>query len=192
MSQLVDTAAAWAREKYSNDGRHLLQALVWLDRLAPNSREAVRLATVTHDMERAFPGPDQPKMGLDPEYYKAHAARSARIVGAWLREQGADEVLVKDVEALVLVHEDGGWPEANFVQAADSLSFLEVNVDLFLGFARSRTFTLPDVRHKFQWMHDRIQVEAARPLATPMLNAALARLDEVEAEMLASAGGSRA
>ena len=44
---------------------------------------AVRLATLTHDMERAFPGPDQPviKTLSDPEYERAHSVRSARIVG---------------------------------------------------------------------------------------------------------------
>jgi hypothetical protein len=190
MSQsLINAATQWVVEKYPYNPHHLLQSLVWLDRLAPNSRDAVRLATLTHDMERAFPGPDQPPMGLTPEYYQAHSARSARIVGAWLREQGADEGLVKDIEALVNVHEFGGWPEANLVQAADSLSFLEVNVDLFLGFARAGTFTLPDVRHKFEWMHDRIQTEAARTLATPLRDAALTRLDALAAEMTAVAGG---
>jgi hypothetical protein len=191
MSMLVDKASRWAQERYQNNGRHLLQALVWLDRIAPGSRDAVRLATVTHDMERAFPGPDQPPPALDLAYYKAHSARSARIVGAWLREQHADEAVTKDVEALILVHEFGGWPEANVLQAADSLSFLEVNVDLFLGFARAGTFSLPDVRHKFEWMHDRIQVESARPLARPLLDAALARLDVVESEMAAGVGGAR-
>jgi hypothetical protein len=187
---LIKKATRWVEENYPYNPLHLLQSLVWLDRLAPNSREAVRLATLTHDMERAVPGPDQPAIKLnDVAYYKAHSERSARIVGSWLREQGADEAVVKDVEALVLVHEFGGWPEANLVQAADSLSFLEVNIDLFLGFARSGRFTVPDIRGKFHESYDRIQVAAARPPAKPMLDNALARLDEVEAEMSRTAVG---
>src|SRR5919112_224331 len=57
---------------------------------------------------------------LDPE-----ASDATEIAAGWLREQGADPDLVAEVEALVGVHEVGGWPEADLVQAADSLSFLE-------------------------------------------------------------------
>src|SRR5262249_34531075 len=148
-------------------------------RLAPDSREAVRLATLTHDMERAFPGADQPLPSSlrDHDYYFAHCALSARIVGAWLREQGADDSLAQDVEALINGHEFGGWPEANLVQAADSISFLETNVDLFLGFAREGRYPLPDIAAKFQWMFDRIQVDDGRRLAQPFLEQALARLE---------------
>ena len=41
--------------------------------------------------------------------------------------------LIEDVEELIRVHEWGGSPDANLVQAADSLSFLETNIDLMLG-----------------------------------------------------------
>src|SRR5438067_12233229 len=118
-SALIQRATTWVVEKYPYDPRHLTQSLVWLDRLAPGSREAVRLATLTHDMERAVSGADQPlSISLnDVEYYKKHCERSARIVGAWLRDQAAAETLVADVEKLVGVHEFGGWPEANLVQA---------------------------------------------------------------------------
>ena len=130
-------------------------------------------------MERAFPGPDSPVMkGLgDAEYHAAHSERSARIVGTWLRENGAEETLVGDVEALIRVHEDGGWPEANAVQAADSLSFLTTNVDLFLGFVRSGKFSASDVKWKFDYTYERIQVPHAKELARPLLDEALARLD---------------
>jgi hypothetical protein len=183
---LIAVAERWVIEHYTTyNSRHLTQSLVWLDRLFPGSREAVRLATLTHDMERAFPGPDMPPIVQlnDPAYYRAHSERSARIVGAWLREQAADARLVSDVEALVRVHEVGGWPEANQVQAADSISFLETNVDLFLGFGRSRKYAWPDIKTKFQWMYDRMQIEPAREAAAPFLAAAQARLEDLEREM---------
>jgi hypothetical protein len=46
-----------------------------------------------------------------------------------LRANGAQEDLANGVEALIRVHEWGGSPDANLVQAADSLSFLETNID---------------------------------------------------------------
>jgi hypothetical protein len=182
-SPLIETARAWVRDRYPYNRHHLLKALEWLDRVAPDSSEAVRLATLTHDMERAFPGPDQPiiKTLSDPEYERAHSVRSARIVGAWLREQGADEALVAEVERLIVAHEFGGWPEADLVQAADSLSFLETNIELFLGFVRSGRHPAHEVRKKFNQMFERIQVPRLKVLAQPLVDSARRQLDVVEA-----------
>ena len=179
---LVDAASRWVIDCYPWNSYHLLKSLEWLDRVASDSGEAVRLATLTHDMERAFPGPDSPVMkGLgDAAYNAAHAARSARIVGAWLRDHGADQALIADVEALIRAHEDGGWPDADAVQAADSLSFLDTNIDLFIGFVSSGKHTTQDVRKKFEYMYDRIQMPGAKALARPLLEQALARLTELE------------
>ena len=134
-SPLIPLGRLWVAANYPYNSTHLLKSLDWLDRLAPDASDAVRLATLTHDMERAFPGPDQPiaKTLSDPEYERAHSVRSARIVGAWLREQAAGDSLVDEVERLILAHEFGGWLEADLVQAADSLSFLETNIELFLA-----------------------------------------------------------
>jgi hypothetical protein len=181
-SALIGAARQWVIDSYPYNSRHLLKALDWLDRIAPDATEAMRLAALTHDMERAFPGPDQPVqekidgLGADDEYNKAHSARSARIVGAWLREQHADETLIQEVERLIVAHEIGGWPEANLVQAADSLSFLETNVDLFLDMARSGKRTLDEVMLKFSVTYERIQAPAARDLALPMYEAAQQRV----------------
>lgn len=182
---LVEAARHWVTREYPYNNYHLLKSLEWLDRIAPESREAVRLATLTHDMERAFPGPDQPVMTTfdDPAYLAAHSARSARIVGAWLRMQGAGDGLAKDVEELIRVHEIGGWPEANLVQAADSLSFLETNIDLFLNMVRSGKRTVQEVRKKFVDSYDRIQIPGAKELAAPMLQQAQERLKALESEL---------
>ena len=181
-SSLVDAARTWVTEQYPYNRHHLLNALEWLDRVAPESSESVRLATLTHDMERAFPGPDQPvaKTLSDPEYERAHSVRSARIVGAWLREQGADKGLIGEVERLIVAHEFGGWPEADLVQAADSLSFLETNIELFLGFVRSGRHPAHEVRKKFNQMFGRIQIPRLKLLAQPLIDRALQQLDSVE------------
>jgi hypothetical protein len=179
---LIDTARKWVVDNYAYNSWHLLSSLEWLDRIAPGSREAVRLATLTHDMERAFPGPDQPPLPrsfTDAEYYRLHSARSARIVGEWLRSQDAAAELVRDVEKLIVAHEIGGWDEANLVQAADSLSFLEVNIDLFLNMVRSGKRTREEVKEKFDYSLDRIQVPHARELAAPLRDAANRRLTEL-------------
>ena len=112
----------------------------------------------------------------DRAYEKAHSDRSARIVGEWLRANGAAPELITVVEDLIRVHEWGGWPDADLVQAADSLSFLETNIDLMVSFVKSGKYTLPVVASKIDQMYERIQVPAARELARPMWEQAKARL----------------
>ena len=177
-SALVEQARRWVVENYPYNRDHLLRALEWLDRLEPNAREAVRLATLTHDMERAFPGPDSPALTSldDPIYERLHSERSARIVRDWLRGHGADEDLVRDVSELIRDHEVGGSREADLVQAADRLSFLETNIDLFLGFVRSGRFSVADVRTKIEHSYHRIRVPDAKVLALPLYEQADARL----------------
>lgn len=183
---LLEAARSWVVEHYPYNRTHLLRTLEWIDALSPAASEAVQLAALTHDMERAFPGADQPVMTdlLDPAYLKAHAERSARIVGAWLRGQGADGALALEVERLIAAHEFGGWPDADLVQAADSLSFLETNIDLFLGFVRSGRFSISQVREKFADAYERIRVPRARALAEPLYATASARLVDLEEERL--------
>jgi hypothetical protein len=175
---LIQRARLWVIENYPYNSTHLLKSLDWLDRIAPGSREAVRLATLTHDMERAFGGDDAIPIKMnDRAYEELHSNRSARIVGEWLRANGASAILVSDVEALIRVHEWGGSTEANLVQAADSLSFLETNTDLMLGFARAGKYAPSEIALKIDQMYERIQVPAARDLAAPMWHAAKARLE---------------
>jgi hypothetical protein len=188
-SSLLNSARHWVIAQYPYNRDHLLRALEWADRLDASASDAVRLATLTHDMERAFPGPDQPialTLG-DPEYERAHAARSALIVGDWLRGQGTTDVFISEVDRLIRAHETGGWPEADLVQAADSLSFLEMNVDLFLGFARSGRYPSSEVRWKFEHSYERIRIPAVKELARPLMLRALDRLEAQELDTPAPA-----
>jgi hypothetical protein len=77
------------------------------------------------------------------------------------------------------VHEWGGSPDANLVQAADSVSFLETNIDLMVGLAHTGKYSRADIAFKFDQMYERIQVPAAKDLARPMWEHAKARLGAV-------------
>ena len=92
------------------------------------------------------------------------------------------EELVTEVARLIRVHEIGGWEDANWVQAADSLSFLEVNVDFFLDRidAPNDNWTSESVRAKFDWMYNRIQIPMAKALATPLYEDAIRKLQMKE------------
>jgi hypothetical protein len=179
VSELLERAQRWVAPYWNAE--HLRRTLDWLLVLDPDAGEAARLAALTHDMERHFPGGLQMDPGTmaphDDAYREAHSARSARIVGEWLREQGAEEQLARDVERLVLAHEIGGGPEEDLVQAADSLSFLEVNADLCAGWFTEGRCSRERAKAQLTHMHDRIRVEAARAHVRPLLEEALARVD---------------
>jgi hypothetical protein len=183
LKTLRDHVREWVCAKYEHGARHLLQAEVWLQRLKPEASEELLLAALTHDMERAFPGPDSPsldpKQGVDnPVYNMAHSERSARIVSTYLREQGASDECIEQVARLIRAHEYGGDGDENLVQAADSLSFLDVNVDVFLGWmdAGDEQWNADAVDDKFTWMYERIQVPQARELARPLYEEAMHKL----------------
>jgi hypothetical protein len=184
METLRDRAREWVRTNYQQGAQHLLQTEAWLQHLKPDASEELLLAALTHDMERAFPGPDSPvldpRQGVDnPVYNIAHSERSARIVSAYLREQGASDECIEQVTRLIRAHEYGGDFDEKLVQAADSLSFLEVNVDVFLGWmdAGDEKWNADAVRAKFTWMYERIQVPQARDLARPMYEDAMRKLE---------------
>jgi hypothetical protein len=168
---VIEAARAWV-EAVHPSAPHLVRTLEWIDRLAPDAREALRIAALVHDAERAFPEPGShwtPRDHWDvDEYVRWHQDRSAAIAAGWLAEQGAAPELVEDVRRLVAAHEDGGWPEADVLQAADSLSFLEVMVPAIAAWPADRA------EGKLRYMAERVSV--AREPAADRLARALAQL----------------
>ncbi len=181
MARLVEPAIAWMAEVHPHS-RHLLRTLDWLLELDPQAGDALRIAAVTHDAERAFPPVEAGRSGADapisPVYERWHQDRSARIVGEWLLARGAEPDFALEVVSLVSVHEDGGSPEAELLQAADSLSFLEVQVEVFAGRVARGELSEQAASAKLGRMYERITLPKARELAAPMLNPALERIAE--------------
>lgn len=56
MDELIEQSLAWVKENYGKRAEHLLKAEEWLRRIHLAPSQAMLLATLTHDMERAFPG----------------------------------------------------------------------------------------------------------------------------------------
>jgi hypothetical protein len=173
---MLERARDWVEEVHPH-ARHLLRTEDWLLELDPEAGEALRLAAVLHDIERAFPDPsagwESWRDWASPEYNRWHQDRCADIAAAWLREQGAAEALTAEVERLVRVHEEGGWPEADLLQAADSLSFLETMVFLVQRWPRENAEAK---------LHDALArmapgLDRARELGAPMLADALAAIE---------------
>jgi kynurenine formamidase len=162
--------------------RHLERTLDWAVELDPRASEALRIAAVTHDIERAFPdreaGWDSASSWDDPAYNRWHQDRCADMIAGWLREQDADARLVDEVDRLVRHHEVGGWPEADVLQAADSVSFLETMVGVVAGWVQSGRAPRERAAGKLRHSLERIGpgVERAREEGGPLLAAGLQRL----------------
>jgi hypothetical protein len=184
-TELLVRARAWVEEVHPH-ARHLLRTEDWAVTLDPGAGEALRLAAALHDIERAFPDPDatwdSARDWDDKGYNRWHQDRCAEIASRWLRDQGAADALVADVDALIRVHEEGGWPEADVLQAADSLSFLETMAWLVAGWVESGRAPRERAAAKVRSSVDRMRPgqERARELAAPYLEDALAAVERAE------------
>ena len=163
---------------------HLERARDWLVYLDGDSTLEMRLAVLTHDIERMFPGGPRfdKRHGRwdDPDYLYAHASRSAEVVGVWIHGEGlADGLSVSEVRRLITLHEFGGIDGADLVQAADSLSFLETLQDVVGSWVRKGECDVAQARAKHQYMADRIRIAEAKRLSEPLLESALSSLDEL-------------
>lgn len=179
-SDLIQRAMTWI-EPYWN-AEHLRRTLDWLLELEPEASKPLRIAALTHDVERMFPGGtdfDPATMRPGEEAYRtAHSERSARIVADWLDENGAPADVVADVHELIVLHEIGGTEQADLLQAADSLSFLEVNAGLTVKWVENGRCDAERARRQHDYMRDRISLERARELALPLHAAAVALLED--------------
>ena len=154
MSDLEQAAEAWIAGYFN--ARHLLRTRDWLVRLDPAASEAARVAALTHDIERRVPGGPRldPRVQAwdDAAYLREHSERSARLVGEWL----GDSPLRPEVERLIAHHETGG-EGAEMLQAADSLSFLEVNAGRARAWVDEGRCDVAQAQAKLDWMRDRIR-----------------------------------
>ena len=181
MSELLASAQAWIADVHPH-ARHLERTLDWLLELDPHASEAARIAAATHDIERAYPddsaGWDSARDWDSPEYNRWHQDRCADIVASGMRERGADDALADEVAGLVRVHEEGGWPEADLVQAADSLSFLETMAPLVAGWVEDGRAPRDRATAKLTHSVERISPDLprAREIGSALLAPALSRV----------------
>jgi len=176
--ELHSHASAWIQDYYDRD--HLVRAADWVLELEPEAPEPLVLAALLHDAERSVPGGPVLDKATQPwddaAYNRAHCDRSAAVVAGWLVGKGASERFVNGALA-IREHEFGGSPEGDLLQAADSVSFLEVNGPLVARWVTEGECSAEKGREKLRWMAERVRLECARPLASAQLAVALAVVD---------------
>jgi hypothetical protein len=115
------------------DLRHAENTLEWLLRLKPDANEALQIAALGHDIERALDA-RKVKRADFPDYdiFKAaHARNSAGILRGITKDCGVPQDTASDVYLLVCRHETGGDPHADLIKNADGISYFHVNMPLY-------------------------------------------------------------
>ena len=122
-----------ARSSVAEDPDHSKNTLQWLLKLKPDADEALQIAALGHDIERAV---QQRKVRRedfeDYDQFKAvHARNSAEILKEIMLECGVDEMLIEQVYDLAGRHEVGGDERSDLLRDADSISYFEINLPLY-------------------------------------------------------------
>lgn len=182
MDELYQKTKAWVEEIYFN-ADHLVRTAHWVKELDPNASETLILASLVHDIERAFrQGRNTPVLKSrkwdDPILNRWHSERSARFVKDFLKKENADPDLIEGVLKLVSHHEEGGWKEADLLKDADSISFLEVNVLFFIS-RIPKELSKKEVKKKFDYMFKRIGSKKAKKIARSFYEKVIISLNEV-------------
>ena len=121
-----------AQSSVPEDPTHAENTLQWLLKIKPDADDALQIAALAHDIDRAS---DQKVKRYDYEDYDAfkaaHAKHSAYILRNILEAHGVCSFIIDKACRLVLHHEVGGNPEADVLQDADSISYFDVNFPLY-------------------------------------------------------------
>jgi hypothetical protein len=122
-----------AGSKVPEDPRHAENTLEWLLKLDPKADQALQIAALGHDIERAHEAHKVRRADFpDYDIFKAaHARISAEILKGIMEDCGVPQDMVSEVCLLVCGHETGGDPRADLIKNADGISFFHVNMPLY-------------------------------------------------------------
>ncbi len=160
----IDCAKQKIREvitgsRVPEDPRHADNTLEWLLRLEPDAGEALQLAALAHDIDRAIEAVKVGRADFDDydAFKAAHARHGAALLRPILTVCGVARDIVDEACRLVEVHEVGGDPDADLLKDADSISYFDVNVPLYYqreGWAETKRRSL--------WGYRRLSVRARK------------------------------
>jgi len=115
--------------------KHSELVLKWVLKLKPDADEALKIAALGHDIDRAiskitetYSLKDYSKIN---EFKKEHSLRSAKVLVDLLKKYGYDKKIIDQVKNLVENHEFGGDEDSDILMTADSLSFFDYNTPFY-------------------------------------------------------------
>lgn len=151
-----DCANPTDREK---DSTHSRLVLKWVLKLKPGADEALQIAALGHDIDRAIEKRRVKKENFKDyeKYKKEHAKESAKIICEILKKHDFEENFINKVKFLVESHEVGGSKEAEILKEADSLTFFSFDISYYLKDRGSKK-----TKEKVRFMYERLSEKARK------------------------------
>jgi len=151
-----------ANSAVSEDPVHSKNTMEWLLKLDPKADEALQIAALGHDIERAVEGRKvrcKDYRSYD-EFKNAHALNSAEILREIMNECNLSKEFTEDVYLLVCHHETGGNGRANLLRDADSISFFDVNLPFY--FSRNG---MKETKERYLWGYRKLSDDMKKVVA---------------------------
>ena len=132
---------------------HSKNTLKWLIKLKPDADEALKIAALGHDIERANKNRKIKRKNYNnfEKFKKAHALNSAKILKEIMQDCNMNTELINDVYSLVLNHEIGGNNRSNILRDADTISFFDVNLKYY--FKRN---SIQETKNRLTWGYNKL------------------------------------
>lgn len=146
----------------SEDPVHSRNTLEWLLKLKPDADEALKIAALGHDIERAVEERKVKRRNCKSydEFKQTHALNSANILVEIMEECNINKELVDDIFYLVQYHEIGGNKRVDVLRDADTLSFFHVNLPYY--FVRNG---VEETKRRFLWGYKKLPDNLKRIVA---------------------------
>lgn len=116
------------------DPVHSDLTLKWVLKLKSDADEALQIAALAHDIERAVTGileKDLDDYSKINEFKQEHAIRSADITADLLKKHQYDDNIIGKVKNLIINHEIGGDEESDILKDADSIAYFDYNIKYY-------------------------------------------------------------
>ena len=146
------------------DPIHSTNTLEWLLKFEPDADEALQLAALGHDIDRAVEANKVLRTDFsDYDDFKAtHARHSAEMLLEILQQcRVEDPSLADELYRLVCLHEVGGDARSDLLVDVDSLSYFDVNLPLYRD-RNSRAETLRRCVWGYRRLSNRARVIASQ------------------------------
>lgn len=147
----------------------------WIGQLQPRADEALLIAGLLHDIERALNG-DWKNHSDAPELLQKHSDMSAEAAAEFLRGEGADEAFIERVKRLISRHEVGGDADQDVLCDADCLAFFEEKA-LRNAKKLKQEGRQAEMQHRLDYVLGRITSPQGRDIARPFYDEAKNLLD---------------
>ena len=149
--------AVIAGSQVPEDPGHADNTLEWLLRLKADAGEALQLAALAHDIDRAIEEIKVRRADFDDydDFKAAHARHGAALLRPILTACDVAPDIVDEACRLVVVHEVGGDADADLLKDADSISYFDVNLPLYY-----RREGWEETMCRSQWGYRRLSIRA--------------------------------